>query len=297
MLKAQSKTRGGETTAPRWRERNQAGSSFGLPPAHPPRFRSGQRGACRRVAREIGLKTVLLVTDSGVVAAGHAETGAAVRCRQQRVKAIVLFDKVRENPANARRGRVLAWASRVASEIDGIVGLGGGSGMDTAKGCNFLLTNGGRMQDYWGLEKAKKPMLPFIAIPTTAGTGSECQSFALIADEATHQKMACGDPKAAARIAILDPVLTLSQPRRVAACTGMDALSHALETTVTTRRNPLSLAYSREAFHLCWDNFPRGCSRNRMIWMRGPGCCSVRHWQGWQSRTACWARRMRPPTL
>ena len=77
--------------------------------------------------------------------------------------------------------------------------------MDTAKGCNFLLTNGGRMQDYWGVGKATKPMLPLIAIPTTAGTGSECQSFALIADEATHQKMACGDPKAAARIAILDP--------------------------------------------------------------------------------------------
>ena len=67
--------------------------------------------------------------------------------------------------------------------IDGIVGLGGGSSMDTAKGCNFLLTNGGRMQDYWGVGKASRPMLPFIAIPTTAGTGSECQSFALIADE------------------------------------------------------------------------------------------------------------------
>ena len=69
-------------------------------------------------------------------------------------------------------------------------------------------------------------MLPLIAIPTTAGTGSECQSFALIADEKTHQKMACGDPKAAARVAILDPMLTVSQPGHVAACTGIDALSH-----------------------------------------------------------------------
>src|SRR5207244_6285273 len=117
--------------------------------------------------------------------------------------------------------------------IDAIVGLGGGSSMDTAKGCNFLITNGGRMQDYWGVGKATKPMLPLIAVPTTAGTGSECQSFALISDEKTHHKMACGDPKAAARVAILDPELTLSQPLRVAACTGVDAVAHAVETAVT----------------------------------------------------------------
>jgi alcohol dehydrogenase len=128
--------------------------------------------------------------------------------------------------------------------------------MDTAKGCNFLLTNGGRMQDYWGVGKATKPMLPLIAIPTTAGTGSECQSFALIADESTHQKMACGDPKAAARIAILDPALTVSQPRHVAACTGIDALTHAVETAVTRKRNAQSLMYSHEAFKLVVKNLP-----------------------------------------
>jgi alcohol dehydrogenase len=128
--------------------------------------------------------------------------------------------------------------------------------MDTAKGCNFLLTNGGEVKDYWGVGKAKKPMLPLIAIPTTAGTGSECQSAALIADEITHQKMACLDPKAAARIAILDPALTLSQPQRVTICTGIDAIAHAVETAVTTKRNPLSLMYSHEAFRLTATNFP-----------------------------------------
>ena len=123
--------------------------------------------------------------------------------------------------------------------------------MDTAKGCNFLLTNGGRMEDYWGVGKATRPMLPLIAIPTTAGTGSECQSFALITHPQTHVKMACGDPKAAARVAILDPELTLTQPPAVAAATGMDALSHAVETAVTRRRNPISQMLSREAFRLC----------------------------------------------
>src|SRR5207244_4094722 len=88
------------------------------------------------------------------------------------------------------------------------------------------------------------------------GTGSECQSAALIADEHTHQKMACLDSKAAARIAILDPTLTLSQPPRVSACTGVDAIAHAVESAVTTRRNPLSLMYSREAFKLCVPSLP-----------------------------------------
>ena len=205
------------------------------------------------LAAELGVKNVLLVTDAGVVGAGHAE-----RVRQSLEKARVkttLFDKVRENPSTRDVADCLAVAR--ASGIDGFIGLGGGSSLDTAKGCNFLLTNGGRMQDYWGVGKATKPMLPLIAIPTTAGTGSECQSFALIADETTHQKMACGDPKAAARIAILDPVLTLSQPRRVAACTGIDALSHALETVVTNRRNVISLAYSKQAFRLLWSSLPR----------------------------------------
>jgi alcohol dehydrogenase len=97
-------------------------------------------------------------------------------------------------------------------------------------------------------------MHPLIAVPTTAGTGSECQSFALIADEETHQKMACGDPKAAPCVAILDPLLTVTQPRQVAACTGIDAVAHAVETAVTKKRNELSWLYSREAFRLTAAN-------------------------------------------
>jgi alcohol dehydrogenase len=129
--------------------------------------------------------------------------------------------------------------------------------MDCAKGINFLYTNGGRMQDYWGVGKALRPMLPMIAVPTTSGTGSEAQSFALISDAQTHVKMACGDKKAACRIALLDPTLTVTQPRRVTALTGIDAIAHALETYVTKPRNPVSLAFSREAWRLLADNFAR----------------------------------------
>ena len=102
--------------------------------------------------------------------------------------------------------------------------------MDCAKGINFILTNGGRMQDYWGTGKATKPMLPLIAIPTTAGTGSDAQCYALITDPETHQKMACGDEKALPRVAMLDPELTATQPPKVAAATGIDAVAHAVES-------------------------------------------------------------------
>ena len=224
---------------------------------HQPRtrlvFGVGVAKRAGELAAEIGMKSPLLVTDPGVVAAGHAER---VRQSLRRAKIEpVVFDRVRENPTT-RDVQDCLQAAR-ATAIDGFIGLGGGSSMDTAKGCNFLLTNGGEMKDYWGLGKATRPMLPLIAIPTTAGTGSECQAFALIADEITHQKMACGDAKAAARVAVLDPALTVTQPVRVTACTGVDALSHALETAVSTRRNALSLAYSREAFQLCSSSLPR----------------------------------------
>jgi alcohol dehydrogenase len=204
------------------------------------------------VANELGCSRVLIVTDAGIVAAGHVTHG--LRALESVGVEASVFDGVRENPTTLDVDACVAVAREM--EIDGIVGLGGGSSLDTAKGCNFLLSNGGRMQDYWGIGKATKPMLPLIAIPTTAGTGSECQSFALIADEETHQKMACGDPKAAARVAILDPALTLSQPQGVTACTGIDALAHAVETAVTRKRNAISSLYSREAFRLIVRNLP-----------------------------------------
>jgi alcohol dehydrogenase len=153
--------------------------------------------------------------------------------------------------------------------IDSIIGLGGGSSMDCAKGINFLLTNGGRMSDYRGYGKATQPMLPMIAIPTTAGTGSEGQSYALISDAESHAKMACGDPKAAFRVALLDPVLTVSQPRSITATSGFDAIAHAVETYVTTKRNPLSELFSREAWHLLEPNYERVLSQPDNLEARG----------------------------
>lgn len=209
------------------------------------------------LAAEAGMRRALVVTDAHIAAAGHA--ARARRALESAGLEVHLFEGVVENPGSDDVETCAAFAR--GAGIDGLVGLGGGSCMDTAKGANFLLSNGGRMQDYWGTGKATRPMLPLIAVPTTAGTGSECQSYALIVDEKTHQKMACGDPKAAARVALLDPTLTLSQPRGVTANTGMDAITHAVETAVTRRRTELSWLHSREAFRLLTAALPQVLER------------------------------------
>lgn len=236
---------------------------------HQPRTRIVFGAGCveqaGKLAAELGGQRVLVVTDKGIVNAGHAARVEHVL--QQAGLGVVLYDAARENPTTRDVAACLAVAQ--AAGIDLIVGLGGGSSMDTAKGCNFILTNGGEMKDYWGVGKATKPMLPLIAIPTTAGTGSECQSAALIADEVTHQKMACLDPKAAARVALLDPQLTVSMPPRVTACTGIDAIAHAVETAVTRKRTGLSAMYSREAFKLTAPGFERVMTEPQDVEARG----------------------------
>jgi alcohol dehydrogenase len=193
---------------------------------------------------------VLLVTDPGLEAAGHPQR--ALASLRGAGLDVALFDGVEENPTTLHVQRGLAVARD--HRADFLVAVGGGSSMDCAKGINFLLTNGGNMVDYHGFGKASKPMLPSIGVPATAGTGSEAQSFALIADDQTHMKMACGDRKAAFRVAILDPEVTVSQPFAVTAITGIDALAHALESYVCTTRNTLSQAFAREAWRLLEPN-------------------------------------------
>ena len=198
-------------------------------------------------------KKPLLVADHGLREAGHVDR--ALRLLREAGSDPVPFHDFDVNPDTAMVERGRAFAAPLG--IDAIIGLGGGSSLDCAKGINFLLTNGGKMADYRGYGKASKPLLPMIAIPTTAGTGSEAQSYTVISDATTRIKMACGDPKAAFRLALLDPELTLSQPASVTAAAGFDAIAHAVETAVTTRRTPISTLFSREAFRLLTTNFGR----------------------------------------
>jgi alcohol dehydrogenase len=217
-------------------------------------------GSIRRLgelAAELGFRRTLLVADRGLVASGHVDE--ALEPLSQKGIEVIRFHDFDVNPDSAVIEAGCAFAAPL--QVDSIIGLGGGSSLDCAKGINFLLTNGGRMQDYLGYGKAPKPMLPMLAIPTTAGTGSEAQSYAVISDAETQVKMACGDPKAAFRVAILDPALTLSQPNPITATAGFDAITHAVETHVTTKRNAVSEVFSREAWKLLEANYERVLSQ------------------------------------
>lgn len=228
-------------------------------------FGAGSVARLGEEARALGFRRALLVADRGLVEAGHVER--ASRLLEAAGVSVARFHDFEANPdaAMVERGRAFA----ASAGVDAFVGLGGGSSLDCAKGVNFLLTNGGRMQDYVGYGRARRPLLPMIGVPTTAGTGSEAQSYALVSDERTHAKMACGDPSAAFRVALLDPELTLSAPRPVTALAGFDAVAHALETYVTTRRNAVSEMYSREAWRLLEGAYERVLAAPGDIGARG----------------------------
>ena len=216
-------------------------------------FGAGALARLGEHARELGFKHTLLVSDKALLPTGFADRAKTILAEAGITSCS--FHDFEPNPDSRMVdvGRIFAAQQRV----DSIVALGGGSSLDCAKGINFVLTNGGTMRDYWGFGKATRPMLPSIGIPTTAGTGSEAQVYALISDSETHRKMACGDPKSAFQIAILDPELTITQPRSVTAAAGFDAISHAVESFVTKKRTPISDIFAREAWRLLEANFER----------------------------------------
>jgi alcohol dehydrogenase len=225
---------------------------------------SGSLARVGDLARGLGGTRVLLVSDPGLVATGfpaRAEellASAGLACH--------LFQEFGENPSTAHVAAGLEAAQECRPDL--IVALGGGSSMDCAKGINFVYSFGGSMHDYHGRERVGRergPMLPSIAVPTTAGTGSETQSFALISDAETGAKMACGDPRAAFRVAILDVELTLTQPDRVTALTGIDAVSHAVESFVSRAATPASRLFAREAWRLLATNLPRVFANGRDV--------------------------------
>jgi len=217
------------------------------------------------LASELGFRKVLLVSDKGMLACGYVER--AKKLLSDSGITVFTFHEFDSNPNTTMIEAGRDFAAPLG--IDSLIGLGGGSSMDSAKAINCLLTNGGAMQDYLGYAKTRTPMLPMIGVPTTSGTGSEAQSYALISDAETHVKMACGDPGAAFKVAILDPRLTVSQPARVTATAGFDAISHAVETYVTTKRNPLSELLSLAAWRLLEPNYERVIRSPQDIEARG----------------------------
>jgi alcohol dehydrogenase len=209
-------------------------------------FGEGRLAELGGITASLGVHRPLVVSDAGLRAAGHltvAEESLAAAGLEA-----VSWEGASENPTAAEVA--LGAEAATAHRADSLVAVGGGSAMDCAKGINFVFTNGGTMADYRGYGRATRSLLPSVGVPTTAGTGSEAQSYAIISDTETHEKMACGDPGASFHTVILDPSLPRSAPPTVAATSGLEAVSHAVESFVTTRRSPLSTQYARTAWRL-----------------------------------------------
>jgi alcohol dehydrogenase len=204
-------------------------------------------------ARERGFRRTLLVADGGMIGAGYV--ARALRSLEQAGVEAFAFHDFGENPDTAMVEAGRAFAAPLA--VDSLIGLGGGSSLDCTKAISFVLANGGSMKDYWGYDHAPHPLLPMIGVPTSTGTGSEAQSYALISDAETHVKMACGAPTAAFGAVILDPELAVSQPRPVLAAAGYDAISHSVETFVTAKRTAWSDCFAREAWRLLSASYER----------------------------------------
>jgi alcohol dehydrogenase len=227
------------------------------------------------LARELSFRRTLFVCDPGLLATPHVAQALGV-LREAGIEAVPFHDFDHDPDSDmVARGAMAARAARV----DSLVGFGGGSSLDCAKGIAFLLACGGSMADYRGHGKATAPLPPMIGVPTTAGTGSDAQSYALISDAKTHAKMACGDPGAAFRVALLDPELTLSLPRVVTAVSGFDALSHVVESYVTTRRTPASDLFAREAWRLLEPSYERVLRDPSDLPARGAMLLGA-HWAG-----------------
>jgi choline dehydrogenase len=204
----------------------------------------GSIGRLGELAAELGMKRPLFVTDRGVVAAGL--TDEALR----QLNDAVLFDGVRPNPDI----ELVDEASVLYREngCDGLVALGGGSSMDTAKGIGVEVEHGGSILEYeYGSTPITKRVPPLIAVPTTSGTGSEVTLWAVITDHARKIKFNVGGtPLIGPHVAVIDPELTLGLPPAVTAATGMDALSHGIECYTCDYHQPFNDAVALSAIEL-----------------------------------------------
>ena len=197
-------------------------------------------------AKALGATKLLIVTDAGL-----SKMGVADKIKAQLVEAglqAVIFDGAEPNPTdkNVHAG-VKVYQD---NKCDGIVSLGGGSSHDCAKGVGLVIANGGNIRDFEGVNKSTKPMPPFLAINTTAGTASEMTRFCIITNTDTHVKMAIVDWRVTPNIAINDPVLMVGKPPALTAATGMDALTHAVEAYVSTIATPITDACAIKAIEL-----------------------------------------------
>ena len=209
----------------------------------------------------INAKKVLLITDPGLVQAGIAQQ--VVEMLKQAAVEVEIFDAVEPDPSIQVATKAAEMAKNVKANV--LIALGGGSAIDTAKSAALLVTNGGYLKDYAGVNKVVKPILPLIAVPTTAGTGSEVTIFAVMSDPEKQEKFTISGALIAPAVAVLDPLLTLKLPPSVTAFTGMDALTHAIEAFTSSIAQPATDALALSAIKLVLKHLPVAVGRGDNI--------------------------------
>jgi len=205
---------------------------------------------------ELGLSAPAVLTDPFLAGSGLldrllallAEAGCPARA----------YGEVRADPTVASVEAAVAFVR--AGKHDCVIGLGGGSSIDTAKAVAVLTVREGPMQALKAPHQENAPGLPIVAVPTTAGTGSEATRFTIITDEASDEKMLCAGLAYLPVLAVVDYELTLSKPARLTADTGIDALTHAMEAYVSRRANPFSDGFALAAMAAIWPNLRRACA-------------------------------------
>ena len=224
-------------------------------------------GSTAEIIKELNdlhAKMVLLITDPGLVQAGVAQQ--VVEMLKQAAVEVEIFDAVEPDPSIQVATKAAEMAKNVKANV--LIALGGGSAIDTAKSAALLVTNGGYLKDYAGVNKVVKPILPLIAVPTTAGTGSEVTIFAVMSDPEKQEKFTISSALIAPAVAVLDPLLTLKLPPSVTAFTGMDALTHAIEAFTSSIAQPATDALALSAIKLILKHLPVAVGRGDNIMAR-----------------------------
>ena len=201
-------------------------------------------------AKAMGATKVLLVADQGVIKAGL--TTAIEEALQQEKIPYAIFDQIVPNPRDVDCAAGCEFAQKEGADV--IIAIGGGSSMDTAKAIGVLLTHGGVIQDWCGFQLLQREITPLIAVPTTAGTGSEVTPFAVITDSQQHVKLNVFDPKAAPKVALVDPEMLLNLPSKIMASCGIDAMTHAVEAYTCNVASPHTDAYALYAIDIIAKN-------------------------------------------
>ena len=213
-------------------------------------FGNGSRKLTVSYARNLGGRRIFLATDSGVENTGWGKEIFSLL--EENGFEIIMFDSISPNP---RDYEVMNGAEIYkASNCDVIVAVGGGSVMDCAKGIGIIVSNGGKIQEYEGVDRVPIPMPPLICVPTTAGTSADVSQFAIINNTAERYKFAIISKSVVPDVALIDPETLLTMSSYLTACTGMDALVHAFEAFASNASSPITDLHALDAIRLISEN-------------------------------------------